>query len=389
MLTLQELASLSRTLEHERVLTVYLDGSISDPAARRAWRVELDHALDDLRRWLEGSTHEERERFRRDIATLERELAPMNGAVGAPGWVAFIVNGEVRAAERLAAPTPTIAVWSTGPCIAPYMRVLKETRPAVVIVADARRADLYRYHLGALERLEALRAQVTVEPPSHMGAAPAAGFHTGTRGETGREAAQRSQLEGTRDLLSRAATLAIAAAGPEGWILLGGIPEVTTRLLHLIEPLRPTRASLLPKLDVHAPESEIARAARECAAQLREAADLRQIDEMLDSGQAAGLATLGPAETRAALADGRVRELFFSERYVLEHAADAELAVRSALAQHAVVEQVSREAAQRLDEHGGMAARLRYRVASTEIEREPAALAGVPSSSEPEVLCER
>jgi hypothetical protein len=41
--------------------------------------------------------------------------------------------------------------------------------------------------------------------------------------------------------------------------------------------------------------------------------------------------------------------------------ADAEEAVRQALDQGASVEQVAGEAAEKLDEHGGVAARLRYR----------------------------
>jgi hypothetical protein len=64
-----------------------------------------------------------------------------------------------------------------------------------------------------------------------------------------------------------------------------------------------------------------------------------------------------------------VRALYLTERYCLDHAAAAEQAVRTAFAQAAVVEEVSRSVASLLDEHGGIGARLRY------------ALAGVPRIS--------
>jgi hypothetical protein len=56
-----------------------------------------------------------------------------------------------------------------------------------------------------------------------------------------------------------------------------------------------------------------------------------------------------------------VRELYLTGRYLEEHMADAEDAVRQALDQGAEVEQVSIDAAAQLDAHGGLAARLRYR----------------------------
>ena len=48
--------------------------------------------------------------------------------------------------------------------------------------------------------------------------------------------------------------------------------------------------------------------------------------------------------------------------------AEAEEAVREALDQGAAVEQLSREAAAALDEHGGLGARLRYRVPEVAID---------------------
>ena len=72
---------------------------------------------------------------------------------------------------------------------------------------------------------------------------------------------------------------------------------------------------------------------------------------------------MGPSETKAALEQASVRELFLTHGYLENHAADAEDAVRAALGQDAVVEEVSGEAAQQLDALGGIAAGLRFRPA--------------------------
>jgi hypothetical protein len=149
MLSQLQLVTLYRSLREKRVLSVYIDGSATDPAVPRPWRVPLDDALKDLRKWLADSSHVERATFDGCVGVLEQQLAEFDASVGAPGWVAFINSGdESCVAHQLPVAVPTLAVWSTGPCLAPYMRALKETRPVIVAVADARKAEMYRYTLG-------------------------------------------------------------------------------------------------------------------------------------------------------------------------------------------------------------------------------------------------
>jgi hypothetical protein len=366
MLTQTQLVALHRSLRGERVLSVYVDGTASDPAIQRSWRMQLHHGLTDLRTWLEGSPHDEREQFERCVGLLDAALAGFRGGIGAPGWVAFIAADGVRHAQQLPAPVPTLAVWSTGVCIAPYMRALKQSRPVFVAVADASKADLYRYRLGKLDRVETVRAHHVVEPPSHMGGPPRQGFHTGTRGSAGRDSAQRSLLEGrdrmVADTVERIGDL---AAGDE-WILLGGIKRVVARLAQRLGPVAPNRVLELTSLDIHASLADIAQAARAGASQLRNALDVRRVAEIAELAGANGLGVVGPAETRRALEQASVRELYLTHRYLEDHAAEAEGAVRSALDQDASVEEVSGQAAEHLDHLGGMAAGLRFRPSTTE-----------------------
>ena len=360
MLTRPELLALERSLRAERVLSVYIDGTERNVAERERWRLDLAHSLQDLRTWLDGSSHEERAAFDGSVKRLERELAAFPGAVGAPGWVAFITATDVHCAERVPVPTPTLAIWSTGASVAPYMRILKEARPAIMIVVDARKGRLYRYRAGELALMKTIHAHAIVDAPSHMGNAPRAGFHQGVHGVTGRDAAQRSLLAGTRRMTRELAQEAVRMAGADGWILTGGIPEVATHVATSLTRLAAGRVRALDSLDVHASESEIAAAVREGASAMREALDLARIDEIAEHANGGARAALGPVATRRALSEKRVKELYLTHHYLGSHPAEAESAVRSALAQGAAVEEVSRTAAERLDAHGGIGARLRY-----------------------------
>ena len=366
MLTHAQLMTLHRSLGGERVLTVYVDGTATDPAIQRAWRVQLDHGLKDVRTWLADASHDERESFERCGRLLEGELASFTAGVGAPGWVAFITPDGTVEAHQLPLSVPTLAVWSTGACVAPYMRALKEARPVVVAIVDARKADLYRYRVGKLDRIETVRAHRSVERASHMGAPPRQGFHSGTRGVSGQDAAQRTLLDGRDHMLADAAARISEMAGVDGWVLLGGIRRVVVALSQHLEPIADERVLQLDSLDVHASEADIVKTARDGASALNVARDAKRIAAIVDQACAHGLATLGPADTRAALEQASVRELYLTHRYLEDHAADAESAVRAALDQDASVEEVSGSAAERLDEHGGIAAGLRFRPAAIE-----------------------
>lgn len=362
MLTHAELVKLERSLADASVLSVYLGGSVEDFAAQRSWRVKLDHSLKDLRTWLADSSRTEREQFEDCAKLLEEQLAPFSRGIDAHGWVAFISRQGVRYAERLPVPMPTLAVWSTGACVAPYIRALKQTRPVVVAVVDRRKATLFSYEQGTLERKNTVHAHATAGPVSHMGDAPRVGFHPGVRGATGRDAAQRVMLKGTRRMLKQVAQDAQSLAGSDGWILTGGVPHASAELARLIADSAPGRVLNLDSLDVHASDAEIAQAAQHGASTLRDNFDLHRIDDIVQSSSAVGAVALGPAETHEALEQGRVRELYLTNSFIEDHAAGAEDAVRRALSQGAIVEEVSRDAATRLDAHGGMAARLRYRL---------------------------
>lgn len=360
MLSYPELTTMTRSLRGERALSVYVDSEVRDPAERRAWKLELEHALRQLRSRLANSTHEQREMLERSVGILEERLDEPDGPDGAIGWVAFVTPERVLHAERLAVPTPTIVAWDDGIHVAPYIRALRDARPVVVLVGDARKASIYRYADAQLQRLETLRARTNAEPPVHMGDSPRVGFHPGVRGSTGREEAQRARTRGTEQMLDEAADRVARAAGRDAWIVIGGIPRVVQRAAERITRSAPGRVLELEALDVHSSESRIEEAARKGAAALRDALELRRVKEAIEQAKPKGAAVIGPTAARSALEERRVREIFFTSRWLEDHPEDAERVVSAALAQRASVSEVSGEAARLLDEHGGVAALLRF-----------------------------
>lgn len=361
MLTYAQLLALHRSLRDTRVLSVYLDGSASDTAMQRSWRLQLDNSLDDLRTWLEDSARDEREHLEQSIGLLNDAIAPLDPNVGAPGWAAFITPERVHLAESLPVPTPTLSVWSTGLCIAPYLRAFKESRPVIVVLADATKASLYAYQRGEVRRLEVVRANAAVDEPTHMSAPARVGFHTGTRGSTGRDAAQRTLLNGRDRMIDEAAGRVREIATDGAWILLGGTDRVTARFAESLNSFASDHVLRLDGLDIHASEAEIADAARAGATHLRNTADDRRIDEIVSLAAAQGNGAVGPEASNKALENALVRELFISDRYMADHAPEAEQVIRAALDQDARVEEVSGPAAERLDQLGGMAVGLRFR----------------------------
>jgi hypothetical protein len=252
-----------------------------------------------------------------------------------------------------------MAAWSTG-AAAPYIRALKENRPVLVAVVDSSQERIFRYVEGSVQLLETVERKATVDQPYHMGRPPRLGFSSGTRGRAGTDAAQKEEQNATDRMLADAGARIGALATDGAWIVIGGIPVVATAALAQFAPDAGARAMRAEHLDVHATEAQVAECARESASKLRDADDLRRIEEAVSAAESGGAGAIGVVDTKRALELAQVRELFITQKFLENNAADADAAVRRAMDEGAVVEHVSGEAAARVDALGGMAARLRY-----------------------------
>lgn len=358
MMTLSQLRALHRALASQFVLSAYVHFAAGDPASRQAWRTHLDHALKDLRLRVADSP--------RDCIRLERCIVHLEQALaeavrqGTVSWCAFVTESGVRETHALSVRLPTIAIWSQGACLAPYLRVLREADVAVIAVADSRKVDLYQYVDWTLVSADTIRAHHAVESPAHMSAPASPRFHHGTHGTSGHDAAQRSLLAGRDRMLDDVAERIERLAGDDSWVLIGGIRGIAA---HLADRLSHFESRLLARipLDVHASRADIVAATRSAAGRLRDRRDTAAVTE-LSALEKAGIASLGEAPTTRALGEERVGHLYLTMQFLDTNAADAEQAVRAALDQHAEISLVSSEAAAHLDQIGGIAARLRYHV---------------------------
>jgi hypothetical protein len=365
MLSPNDLMALRRSLRDEHVLSVFVDKSASDPAEQRAWRTALDNRFVALRDELQGSSADEREQFERCVDLAVEALNELRPAGAVAGWAAFVAADGVRELRALTVGAPTSAMWSRGAWLLPCLPDAREDH-AVIALADSRHTSIHVYRGGVVELMDGVRAHHEVQnPPLHMGTPSRPGFHPGTHGETGHDAAQRGALAGRDHMIADAVERVLRLAGDDACILVAGIKAVRARLLEDLTAVVHDRVLELESLDVHASAAEIADAVRTGASRLRDALDSRRIHEIVEAAGPHGLGAVGAEATKDALDHSCVRQLYMTGRYIAEHPIEAEVAVRESLDQNARVEEVSGSAAELLDGLGGIAAALRFRPTAT------------------------
>lgn len=395
MLTPKELRSLWNDLAHTKVLSVYLDTRVTDPAMRDAWRPALLSAVRAAGASVTDAA--ERERFERAAAFVRDPATPPGGMWGAPGWVAFATEDGVRYATDLPVqPTPLVE-WGEGPVIAPYMRALKQRHPVIVAVVESRSARLYRYALGRLETLAQLEAPG--EEPSGAGApaaAPRGSSYPAARGAPDTEVAARRRTAAFQRLATALADRLETLAGDTGWVLIGGTSEWAHHAREALGRQLEGRVLVSPTLHHGATDAEIVREAKDAATELRAARGRVIVERLLDQAGAHTRAEVGLDAVRRALRASAVDLLLVSQEFLRTHERDAESAVRAAIEQGATVEVPSGDASETLDRAAaGIAARLRFPVsewaaangagtaASDATSPEPAPPARAPAATAP------
>ena len=369
MFTNTQLLALHQSLHDRQVLSVYIDRSAADPAMQHAWRVHLNHALDSVDGRLRDAAAGERadfDRCRRMLDTwLEHSAAEQSSTIAA----FFTANG-LAATLPLPDGASTRVEWTIGGALGPLVGLPKQRPDVVVALADARHATVYRYRRGLLDRVERVRSHHPIEHAAHMGTPPRNGFHSGTRGRTARDAAQRALRRGRDRMLNEAVARITGLIDHEGWIVVAGTDPIASKLMSRLETLAPGRVGRATEIDLHSTQAEVTAAAVKGATSLSEAFDLQRLADIAEAAGAHGLGALGEEDVTSALRESSVRTLLVSAKHLSEHSATADEAIRAALDQHAEVEQVFGAAACMLDEHaGGVAAALRFRTNARRPER--------------------
>lgn len=360
MLTRDAFVSLNQSLEGRHVLSVYLDGRAPDPAARRAWRAALTKSLTALRHTLAHRSAAELAEFDQCETRLRALVEPIEGALRAQGWVAFVSTDGVALAEDLPVAMPNVTRWTVGPWVSPYMRAQKELRPVVLAVVDVRSARVFRYAEGVLTPLNRMHAHARIDEPSHMGAAPRPSFHTGTRGATATSAVERARHEGTYHMLRELVDHLVQLASTDGWILIGGTPNTAELAIAMLPQHVQARTGRVARLNQLTSTAELRRVASAGARKLRRALDDRIVDAVIARAAGQGRGAVGEAETRRALSCDAVHMLLLSTRFLAERPEVTEEMTRQALASAASVEIVAGDAGDRLDAVGGVGGPLRF-----------------------------
>jgi hypothetical protein len=298
MITTTDLRELSQELADSRVLSVYLDTHLNDPALRFTGRAVVAAAL----RVARAQTDDDADRLLFDRAALAiyQELPPPDDLRGAPGWAAFVTAEGVRHVGWLPVRPTSFAAWRDGPVIAPYLRALEEQRPVVVALVDSRSARLYRYVAGRLEAIETLAPSFEellggerAPTSSRVGRSVPA-----PRGAVATEAAERRRRSAFQRLTSVLSPRLAQLAGVEGWILIGGTPEWSRLAGEALAPQLCERLLLSSSLGLTATDEEIAREAKRAASALRSVHGRRLLAEVLEASGARGRAAIGGIAAR-------------------------------------------------------------------------------------------
>jgi len=362
MLEVRKLTELHRRFKDVLVLSVYIDGGETDPAERTAWRRALQRETQRAAHALEGRPSAEREAFGRALETLEHEIEGHEGFLPSAGWVGFITEDGVQHSESLPIPVPTVVAWQRGALLTPYLRVLTLDYPAAVVLCDHRRARLFARKGGQWTEGPELEVDRTLEDFSDVNMMKSAHVSSGVRGATARDAARRSLLAESQQLVRNAVEAVVELTGHQGAVIIGGPPDVTSALRSGLPDPLPAHTIIAPGLDLQRTVSEVSREIVPLVDEIRDREQGDILNAIIDSAHPGGKGTLGVENTRLALDQGAVDVLLVCRRLADEERATVESLVGAALLHGGDVQELTGAAGDRLDTEGGVGARLRFPV---------------------------
>lgn len=361
MLQASELLTLARDLAHRKVLSIYVNKHVVDPAERYTWRTAL---AADLRAAREAITDfAERAEFDRAAAMLE-QLVPTSGTIGsAPGWAGFATPDGVVATSDLPGRAEPLVAWQHGVVIGQYLRALKHERPVIVVLGHPRGALVYRYAHGNLEALDSVVLSNDGDPRA---ARRRAGNERGAgrprpRAALKTEVSQQRQLAQLHRIGSALVPRLRLLAAADACIVIGGAPQWTGIVLRALPRPLQRRSIVTSELNHTAASRAIIRVAKRAARELRSRRGQEVISRIL--GRSAYRAAAGVPALQRALYSNAVDHLFVSPRFLHLEREWAERLLHAALAQGARVDVLSGDAGILLDRlAGGAVARLRFAI---------------------------
>jgi hypothetical protein len=356
---------------HGRVLSVTLDTTASRTIGM-AYVLAFRDACKRVRSELAES---EWERFERAVARTERYLAE-SLVPGRPG-VAIYAGGneDYFFATPLPTAPPDLVAWEPAPVLAPLLAALDDQERVAVVLFDKERTRILSLYLDEIER----RLEFQDEVPGKQATGD---WFALSQTRYARHHEDHVLRHAKRTVASLMAEL---RRRPFDRLFLAGPDEARSLLLHhLPRPLGDRFAGAL-RLEVFATDAEVLAAARSAAADIERREELASVRALLDAATRPSVA-IGAEPVLAALAAGRVHRLLVAgDRGAPGRACPTcarlwtegetcpvcggrtepvgdlrERALQTALALGAKIEHVSGEAANLLEQHGGLGAWTRY-----------------------------
>ena len=367
MLTRDQLADLYRGLQQEKVLTVYVDGVGKDPASRRVWRRRLAQELEKEAHRAHFADSKDKDAFEAAQARVLQELDAFESFLPGKGYVAFATPDLLHHAEILPVQVPTLVRWEAGVRVAPYIRGLKQLRPMVTALVDGRRGRVFLYKEGEITEVVDLRADTFMGDLSESASSRRASKHSGSRGETATDAAQKYLEVGAERMLKEVKELVCDLAGSDGFVLLGGDHEALATLRPMMSGSMDSRILENSSLRLELSTAEVKAATAEAASALSRRRQEALLDQVMEQAYSRGNGCLGGKDTVEALEAGSVDILILSRSFVEANPDYADQCVAMAFEQGADVRVFGSHSSERLDEAGGgIGARLRFRPAVVE-----------------------
>lgn len=362
MLTRDQLADLYRGLQQEKVLTVYLDGVGKDPARRRVWRRRLAQEMEREEHRIGLTDSHERQAFEAARERVMREVDGFQSFLPGKGFVAFATADDIRHLENLPVQVPNLVRWGTGPRVSPYVRGLKQLRPMVTALVDGRRGRVFLYKEGEVTEVLDLRSDTVVGDLSDVGTRTHSAAHSGSRGQTATDAAQRYLELGKERMLKDVKELVCELAGDDGFVLLGGDQDALSVLRPMMPSTMERRILENSSLRLEMTLPEVKAASAEGASALAKRRQEALLNQVMEQAYSRGNGCLGGQDTVRALDAGAVDILILSRPFVEVNPDYADQCVTKAFEQGAEVRVFGGAPSDRLDEvGGGIGARLRFR----------------------------
>lgn len=348
------------------VLSLYLqiDPSLREnQATTPAWRIWLKNALRDI----DSSVAEDQ----RDLWQAARNRAVEyidNNDLSGRGLMMFIGEGIERI-YHLPLPVPEPLAAFGPPSVAPALWLIDEYEPYLIVLADSEEAQFITTYLGdtteqdkiTSDRFDYDFGQKTMMPRA-SGPRAQGGGKTQTQ-----SANQRDRFDDMiathvdafyRDVVSRIQSMLAEKSIKR--LILGGSKQSASAIRELLDAR--TRAMLVDTLPVpvHASAKQVYQTVMPVALEHERKREEQLVQNIINTAKADGRAVLGRDAVLSALEQKRV-ELLVAP-WPLQNADLRERLPLQALEAGSAIEMVYGEAAERIEQEGGLAARLYFTV---------------------------